>query len=296
MTTHLLPLTEIIFGFNMGHKIGVTSQYKGVSMKIWYQSASSYRYESVFDDYGKTLEEQCKRALRTDTEIYVTGVPVMMREEDRYKIIRYYHVSQVFNNMLRAEREGYDAFIIGNTLEFGLDEGRGLVSIPVLGISQASYFLAAMLGELFAIVTTQDYFCEQYRQQVAKYGLSSKYLQGNYYFTISEDELAMSVKDPMPVAEKFKAEAKKAVADGASVIIPAPGLLPPLLYKVGLTNVDGATVIDSIGAVAKFAEMLVDFRKIGIEFSRRLGVYALPGKELLKEILDNYSKVFKIEY
>jgi len=264
-------------------------------MKIWYQSASSYRYEPVFDEYGKTLEEQCKRVVRPDTEVYVTGVPVMMREEDRFKIIRYYHVSQVFNNMLKAEKEGYDAFVIGNTLEFGLEEGRGLLSIPVVGISQTSYYLAAMLGELFAIVTTAAHFCEQYRQQVERCGLRDKYLQGNYYFPISEDELALAVKKPGPVVEKFKAEAERAVADGASVIIPAPGLLPPLIYRVGLTNVGGAPVLDSISVAVKFAEMLADLRKIGIEASRKLGVYGSPGKKLLKEVLERYAGVFKIE-
>ncbi len=264
-------------------------------MKLWYQTASSYRYEPVFDEYGKTLEEQCKRALRKDTEIYVSGVPVFMREEDRYKIIGYYHVSQILNNMLRAEKEGYDAFIIGNTLEFGLDEGRCLVSIPVVSISEVSYFMAAMLGELFAIVTTQEHFCEQYRQQVARHGLIGKYLQGNYYFLISEDELAMSVKDPMPVVNKFVTEAKKAIADGASVIVPAPGLLPPLLYKAGLTEIEGAPVLDTIGLVAKFAEMMVDLKKLGIDYSRRLGVYGSPNKEFRKQILETYSKVFRID-
>lgn len=264
-------------------------------MKIWYQTASSYRYEPVFNDYGKTLEEQCRRVLRPDTELYVTGVPVFMREEDRYKIIRYYHVSQVLNNMLRAEREGYDAFIIGNTMEFGMDEGRGLVRIPVLGISQTSYFMAALLGEKFAIVTTQDYFLEQYRQQVERYGLASKLLKGHYYFSMSEDELAESVKDPMPVVQKFREQAERAVAEGASVIIPTPGLLPPLLFKAGVTNIGGATVLDSISVVAKFAEMMVDLKAIGIDFSRRLGVYALPDDSLRKELLERYSKVFRIE-
>lgn len=264
-------------------------------MKIWYQSASSYRYEAVFDDYGKTLEEQCRRALRPDTDVYVTGVPVMMREEDRFKIIRYYHVSQILNNMRKAEKEGYDAFVIGNTLEFGLEEGRGLVNIPVVGISSSSYYLAVMLGELFAIVTTSEHFCEQYRQQVERCGLGAKYLHGIYYFDISEDDMALAVKNPEPVVERFRAVAEKAVDDGASVIIPKPGLLPPLIYKVGLTSINGATILDPVSVSAKFAEMLADLKKIGIELSRKLGVYATPDKALLKEVQERYSRVFKIE-
>jgi len=264
-------------------------------MKIWYQTATSYRYEPLFEEYGKTLEEQCKRAARPDTEIYVTGVPVFMMEEDRFKIIRYFHVSQVFNNMLKAEREGYDAFVIGNTLEFGLEEGRGLLSIPVVSISQTGYYMAAMLGELFAIVTTADHLSEQYRQQVERCGLRDKYLRGNYCFPISEEELALAMKNPQPIVDRFRVEAERAIADGASVIIPTPGLLPPLLYKAGLTNIGGALVLDPISVTVKFAEMLADMKKIGIEVSRKLGVYGLPDKELLKEVLAKYSTVFKIE-
>ena len=68
-------------------------------MKIWYQTFSSYRYEPVWDEYGKTLEEQCNRVVRPDTEVYVTGTPVMVREIDRFKSLGYYHKIQVLNNM-----------------------------------------------------------------------------------------------------------------------------------------------------------------------------------------------------
>ena len=265
-------------------------------MKIWYQSASSYRYDPLFEEYGKILEEQCKRALRPDTEVYVTGVPAFMMEEDRYKIIRYYHVSQVFNNMVKAEEQGYDAFVIGNTLDFGWEEGRGLVDMPVMGISHTSCYLAAMLGELFAIVTTQDYLCEQYRQQVERHGLRDKYLRGNYYFPVTEEELALATANPKPIVDKFKAVAQRAVADGASVIIPAPGLLPPLIYKEGLTHIDGATVVDSISAAVKLAETFADLKKIGIEASRRPGIYGSLDKGLRKEMVEKFSGVLKMEY
>lgn len=265
-------------------------------MKIWYQSSSTYRYQPLFEEYGKTLEEQCKRAARKDTEVYVTGVPVFMMDEDKYRIIRYYHVSQLFNNMVKAEKEGYDAFIVGNTLDFGWEEGRGLVNIPVLGISHISYYLAAILGELFAIITTQEHLCEGYRQQVERYGLRDKFLNKNYYFKIPEEELALAMKNPQPIVERFRVVAEKAVSDGASVIIPAPGLLPPLIYKAGLTEINGATIIDSNSAVVKFAELFVDLKKIGMDISRRYNVYCVPDNELRKEILKTFGTVFQIRF
>jgi allantoin racemase len=264
-------------------------------MKIWYQSASSYRYEAAFEFYGKTLEEQCQRAARPDTEIYVTGLPVMMREIDRFKSVTYFHKVQMLNNMLKAEKEGFDAFAIGCTSDTGLEEGREMLSIPVVGISQTGYYLAGMLGELFAIVTISPYFCEKYRQQVVRYGLENKHLRGNYYFPATEEEVALALKNPEPVMEEFKVVARKAIADGASVIVPNPAFLATAAYRTGLTSLDNVLVLDTISAVVKAAEMFADLKKLGIEVSRKLGVYGHPGKELLQKTFEKYRPVFKIE-
>lgn len=265
-------------------------------MRLWYQSASSYRYEETFELYGKTLEEQCQRAARPDTEIYVTGLPVMMREIDRFKSVTYYHKIQMLNNMLRAEKEGYDVFAIGCTSDTGLEEGREMLSIPVVGISQTSYYLAGMLGELFAIVSISAHFCEKYRQQVVRYGLESKHLRGNYFFPATEEEVALALKHPEPVMDRFKVVAREAIADGASVIVPNPAFLATAAYKTGLTTLDDVLVLDTISAVVKAAEMFADLKKIGVEVSRKLGVYGHPGQALLKETFEAYKPVFKIEH
>ncbi len=265
-------------------------------MKIWYQSLSSYRYEPVWDEYGKTLEEQCRQAVRPGTEVFVTGTPVMVREIDRFKSLMYFHKAQVMNNMLKAEKEGYDAFVIGCTFDSGMDEGREMLSIPVVGISHTNYHMASMLGELFATVTTSNYFAEHYRQQVEKYGLVGKHLPGPYVFPASEEEIAISIKKPKAMMEKFKAVAGKAVADGASVIIPNPAFLASLVFKTGLKKIGDAQVLDTVSVAVKFAEVLVDLKKVGIEVSRTLQVYGAPGKELLRESLKKYAPVFKIDY
>jgi len=266
-------------------------------MKIWYQSATRYRYDPSQDEFGKTLEEQCRRALRPETEVYVTGVPERVEEWRFFKSLMYYHSSQFINNMLRAEKEGYDAFVIGCSFDTGLEPGRELLSIPVIGITQASLHLAAMLGELFAIVTCESHLAERYRQMIRCYGLESKHLQGNYVFPASESELIRAPKEPKPLVKKFKAAAEKAVADGASVIIPVPATIYQLFYRTGgLTNIDGALILDPVAAAMKMAEMLVDLKKVGIEVSRKLGVYGSPGKELLKKASETYAKVFKIDY
>ncbi|HXY74728.1 MAG TPA: aspartate/glutamate racemase family protein [Dehalococcoidales bacterium] len=266
-------------------------------MKIWYQSGAGYRYYPLWEEYGKTLEQQCKRAARPDTEVFITGNPMIITERDRYKSVMYYHSSQFMNSMLQAEAEGYDAFVIGCSFDERMDEGREMLSMPVISIGQANLFLAAMFGEWFAITTCEPHIAQRYDQLVRKYGLESKYLRGPYIFPISENQLAGALKNPEKVAEGFKAVAKKAVADGASVIIPVPASIYQMFYKTNILNSDelqGATVLDPVAVVIKFAEMMVDLKKIGIEVSRTLQVSASLGKKLREELLNAYAPIFKI--
>ncbi|MFC1823288.1 aspartate/glutamate racemase family protein [Thermodesulfobacteriota bacterium] len=267
-------------------------------MKIWVQSMSSYRFDPIFDDYGRIIEEQCKRAVRPGTEVYVTGVPKLMKGmTDKYKSVMTYHNIQNLNNMLKAQEQGYDAFFITCSFDVGMEEGREMLEIPVVGLAHASLFMAAMLGELFAIVTCEPYIAERYRQMVTRYGLVQKFLQGPYVAPISEWELAESLgKDTSDVAEKFKVVARKAVAEGASVIVPVPAVISQLFGKEGgLTKLDGATVLDPITVGVKMAEMMIDLKKLGIEVSRTLQVGGSLGKEAMDACLETYSSLYNFD-
>jgi len=264
-------------------------------MKIWYQSASGYRYEPVWDEYGRTLEAQCRNVLHRDTEVYVTGIPVMVRDVENWRSLQYYQNVQTLNNMRRAQREGYDAFVIGCTLDVGLPEGKSMLDIPVVGISEAAYRMAMTMGRLFAVVTSSSAFTEVYGDQVERYGVASRYLRGPYTVPASEEEIATALTRPQSLMQKFKAAAAKAVADGASVIIPAPAFLATLANRAGLTQVDDALVLDTVSVAVKTAEMLVDLRKAGVGPSRRIGVYCNPGREFEQRSLARMEKVFSIQ-
>jgi Asp/Glu/hydantoin racemase len=263
-------------------------------MKIWYQSASGYRYEPVWDEYGKTLEAQCRNVLHQDTEVYVTGIPVMVRDIENWRSLQYYQNAQTLQNMQRAQREGYDAFVIGCTLDVGLAEGKSMLDIPVVGISEASYRMAMTMGRLFAVITSSSAFTEVYGEQVERYGVASRYLRGPYIVSASEEEIATALTRPQSMIEKFKAVATKAVADGASVIIPAPAFLATLASRAGLTHVDDALVLDTVSVAVKTAEMLVGLRRAGVGPSRRIGVYCKPAKEFEQQAYTRMEEVFSI--
>lgn len=263
-------------------------------MKIWYQSASGYRFEPVWDEYGRTIEAQCRKVLHRDTEVHVTGIPVMVRDIENWRSLQYYQNVQTLANMQRAQDEGFDAFVIGCTLDVGLAEGKSMLDIPVVGISEASYHMAMTMGRLFAIVTTSPAFTEVYGEQVERYGVAGRYLRGPYIVPASEEEVAVALTRPQPLIEKFKAAASRAVADGASVIIPGPAFLATLANRASLTQVDDALVLDTISVAVKTAEMLADLRRAGVGPSRRIGVYCKPGQAFQEKAYERMEKVFRI--
>lgn len=242
-------------------------------MKIWYQSASAYGYEPVWDDYGRTVLAQCRAVLRPDTEIQLHGIQVMVRDVENWRGLGYFQNVQTLNNMRLAEEQGYDAFVIGCTLDVGLYEGRSLLDMPVIGISEAAYHLAMTMGRQFAVVTSSSAFCEVYGEQVVRYGVDRRYLPGPYIVEASEEEIATSLGQPGPLLDKFIATAQRAVRDGASVIVPGPAFLSTLAHRAGITSIEGALVLDTIAVAAKTAEMQIDLWRAGLRPSRRIGVF-----------------------
>ena len=265
-------------------------------MKIWYQSSSSYGYEPVWDEYGKTLEDQCKNIVRPDTQVHVQGIEVMIRDVENFKALQYFQNVQSLNNMVKAQEEGYDAVVIGCTLDNCLQEGRALLDIPVVGISEAAYHMAMMMGHLFTVVTSSSAFFEKFREQADQYGVTAKYMQGPYIYPASEEEIATALTNPDPLLNNFKAVAEKAVDDGASVIIPSPAFIATLAYRAGLTTIKDALVLDTISVAVKMAETLVDLRKAGVEPARRIGVYAQPDAHTREETFAQLKKIFKMNF
>ncbi len=264
-------------------------------MKIWYQSASAYRYESVWDEYGRTLENQCKVIASPGVEIYVTGIPVMVRDIENWRHLQYFQNIQTLKNMKIAQAQGFDAFIIGCTLDVGLFEGRSMLNIPVIGISESAYHLAMQLGRKFAVITSSPAFPEVYAEQVTRYGVASRYIDRPYIINASEEDIARALVNPNEMINRFKEQAQKAIDDGASVIIPAPAFLSALATKAKLSEFNGAVILDTVSIALKQAEMMVSLAKVNIHPSRQIGVFCQPELNFEKNSLKRLSEVFKID-
>lgn len=72
---------------------------------------------------------------------------------------------------------------------------------------------------------------------------------------LDEPALARAYADPAPVIANFTAMAKRLVARGADVIIPAEGLLAELLVRHGVREIAGAPVMDVFAVTWAYALM-----------------------------------------
>ena len=111
-----------------------------------------------------------------------------------------------------------------------------------------------------------------------------------------EAQLDAAFAQPEPLIDSFVEVSRRAIADGADLIIPAEGVLNEVLFMHGISTVDGATVMDCVGAALLQAEMQVNAQrrlKLGVgrhwalrppaeilarlHTARRAGLDAFPG-------------------
>ena len=83
---------------------------------------------------------------------------------------------QVIKNAIQAEKEGYDAFVIGHFQDAGLMEAKACVDIPVMGLGETTMLYACTLGTKLGLVTIDPVFIRWHQKQIADYGLEERVL------------------------------------------------------------------------------------------------------------------------
>lgn len=255
-------------------------------MRIWHQSLT------VLEDvphYAAALERRVKAVCRPDTQIDLHGLRQGTYPSDypgshlQYAHLTALHKDQVVAAALRAEREGYDAVLIGTLPDLGLEEVRTLVDIPVVGLGQASVLLAATVGDTVGFVNFIAALEPLVRRTLDAYGLGrlvGPFVQVQAGF----HDVMAAYDDPTEVLEAFESAAVAALDRGANVIVPGEGPLNVFLADQGVSRVHEAPVIDSLGAAIGLTELLVDLqRRSGLRAARRGFYFARPPAGLVDE-------------
>ena len=257
-------------------------------MKLWYQSLAR-QAETI--DYGADLKKVISLATEPGTTVHVQGLRESAGIGAHFRFLEYHDTKEVIYNALAAEREGYDAFLIGNITDAGLREARELVNIPVLGLSETSLHVAAIMGASFGLVAIAEKWIPRLMENVERYGLRQK-LAGIEALETSPLDLRKAFRDGArrkDVIARFTAAAEKLVAHGAEVIIPAGGEVGVFVIEAGLHELWRVPVVSGIFELIKMGEMAVKLKALTGRFTSRRLAYAQPAGDFLDRIREHYG-------
>jgi Asp/Glu/hydantoin racemase len=262
-------------------------------MRIWHQSFT------VLEDlpaYADAMKAHGKKILRPDTEVVWHGqlpgtYPSHYPGDDiGYNYLFGMHGNQWIAAGRAAAQQNFDAYAMCTLPNPMLREVRSLIDIPVIGLGEATFHLATMMGQRFGVLLFIDRMIPLYREQIGAYGLASR-CAAVRASGIHFKEVLAGYADPAIVIEKFHAAARAMIRDeGADVIIPGEVPLSMLLARSGITRVDDVPVMDTLACSLKMAELMVDLqRSTGIKHSRHGFFNSVPSEARVNEVAAFYG-------
>lgn len=251
-------------------------------MRIWYQSYVDYENGKTYWD---NLRKHLADIVDDGTSVDVKGITPF--DSYAHPLVEFRCAREMIANAITAEREGYDAFIVGHFQDAGLYEARSAVDIPVVALGEASMLYGCQLGQQLGIVTINPRFKPWFHHQIGKYGLQDR-VTGVDAMTFEPGQILRGFEGPDrydEVIRSFAEQAKPLVARGIDVLIPGGGIPMLLFAQEHNHNVDGAPVINGIPIVVKMAEMAVKLRRLtGLNVSRTSD-FIQPPPEIIEEFM-----------
>lgn len=251
-------------------------------IRIWYQSYVDY-------DNGKTywgrLRTHLDDIIDPGTTVDIKGITP--HDSYAHAIVEFRCAREVICNAVRAEREGYDAFVIGHFQDAGLYEARSAVDIPVLALGEASMLYACQLGQRTGIVTINTRYIPWFHHQIGKYGLAQR-VTGVHAMTFEPGQILQaygSQDRAEEVRQLFEQQARPLVARGVDVLIPGGGIPMLLFSAIQGHAVDGAPVVNGIPIVVKMAEIAVKLRRLSGLGVSRVSDFVKPPPEVIEEFM-----------
>jgi allantoin racemase len=260
-------------------------------MRLFYQSLGATR-RGADGRYAQRLAAILRNAASPATTVEVHGLSPGKAIADQYRYLEYLDTAEILDNGLKAEREGYDAFLIGNIFEPGLHALRELLNIPVLGLCESSVHLACLMGASFSVVNVNPKFARRVTENIASYGLTSRLVSIDQMAVERAAQFDRALEDDAvknAVIEQFRDAARQGLAKGAECVIPAGGIVMTILADAGIHEVDNAPVVNGLIALVKIGELAASMKNLTGNFTSKRLTYAPPSGSLLDDIRRAYG-------
>jgi Asp/Glu/hydantoin racemase len=221
------------------------------TMRIWYQSITEL---DALPDYRAALLKMLADIAPSGVEIvpigldagtYRGGAPIDTLRYPR-ELLRV--ASQVVEKAEAAEREGFDAFLIGSFVAPGMSEARAAVDIPVLSMAEIAVLATRHIAKSVRLVCLNRQQARLVEDLMAELGLDGAGLEVRHLNLLDESVLSTAIVEPDEVASLFVASCADLEDSRADVIIPAEGILSMVVKAAGLREVSGRPVVDVFDA------------------------------------------------
>ena len=254
-------------------------------MKIWHQSMTDL---TQLPTYRRNMTEHAAKVLGSGYELVIKGMPPGVYERVapvvalKYPYLEFLNARYICEAALTADREGFDAMSIGCYLDTGLKWARSLVDIPVVSITETSMLISCSLGKRFGIVTIDPFMVDHFIALGKEYGLTDR-VSSILSMDPPIQEFDME-GEGRRAEELFLNSCRKAIEQGADVIIPGEGVLNEFAFSRGITSCDGVPILDGNAAVWHYAILMAGLnQKNGLVVSRKLS-YPKPSRETMNSI------------
>lgn len=261
---------------------------EGADVKLWYQSLAR---ETESTPYGAILRRVIDKAADPGTEVHIQGIRESAGIGVHYRFLEYHDTREVIYNAMRAEREGYDAFLIGNASDAGILAAREVTNIPVLALSEASLLVSAMMGGGLGLITVSDKWTPRIMENVRRLGMEGRVVGAEGLATspleLKKAMVNAGLRDA--VVADFMSAARRLLDKGAEIVVCEGGDVIVFLADAGIYAVDRAPVINGIVELVKMAETAVKLRRHTGRFTSKRFSLAAPSGEFLERIRAFYG-------
>jgi allantoin racemase len=227
------------------------------------------------DVFDEPIREELERVKRPDTEVDVRSLGRGPHHLE-YSCYEAAVVPDVLSLLAEAEREGFDASVIGCFYDTGLRPAREVTSrMAVAAPCESAVHVASTLGDSFSVVVGRRKWVPEMRDNVLRYGYGDRLAS----FKVLELGVHDFQADPPETHRRILAAGREAVeSDGAEVIV--LGCTAEFGFYEQLQEELGVPVIDATVAPFKVAELLGELARLGWRPSKVGGYASPPAAEL----------------
>jgi allantoin racemase len=222
----------------------------------------------AFDDEAREMIEAIRAPHHRPRVCHVEGGPPHLE----YHLHEHDAFAPMLALMREAEGDGCGAGVIGCFYDGGLRELREALEMPVVGMAEASMYVAATLGHRFSVIVGRRKWIPKMRDNAILAGLDRRVAS----FRSVDMGIPEMLEDPVELEDRVLEQAHRAHdEDGAEVVLLAEIVSPSLAVRA--REELPVALVDPGATCWKWAEMAADLYLVqGLSHARAPGYEAPP--------------------